>query len=416
MYKTNETFYLSVKDLSPGTFLKINSEGKTSSHKYWRPKLVEDPELSYSDSVEMTREAVINATKLRMRSDVPIAFCMSGGVDSNSLISIAAKILKCEVHGFTIANTDARYEEEDMVNQSVKELGIRHTSVKLEKHNFINNLQSLIRHHDAPVYTISYYIHWLLMQSIADEGYKVTISGTAADELFTGYYDHHNLYLYEISKNKKLYKKSLDNWKKYQEKLVRNPNLKDPNLYLKNQNFRDHIFMNNDLFATFLKKDFKEQFAETNYVSSLLRSRMLNEIFEETVPVILHEDDLNAMYFSMENRSPFLDSTLFELAYSIPSQHLVKNGRAKAILRDAMRGIVPNVILDEQRKIGFNAPILDLLDLSDPDVKNYILDDSKIYNLVKKENIEKILKNKNLSNSTSKFLFNFLNTKMFLEN
>ena len=120
--------------------------------------------------------------------------------------SIAAKILKCEVHGFTIANTDARYEEEDMVNQSVKELGIRHTSVKLEKHNFINNLQSLIRHHDAPVYTISYYIHWLLMQSIADEGYKVTISGTAADELFTGYYDHHNLYLYEISKNKKLYK------------------------------------------------------------------------------------------------------------------------------------------------------------------------------------------------------------------
>ena len=51
-----------------------------------------------------------------------------------------------------------------------------------------------------------------------------------------------------------------------------------------------------------------------------------------------------------------------------------------------------NVILDEQRKIGFNAPILDLLDLSDPDVKNYILDDSKIYNLVKKENIEKILK------------------------
>ena len=91
MYKTNETFYLSVKDLSPGTFLKINSEGKTSSHKYWRPKLVEDPELSYSDPVEMTREAVINATKLRMRSDVPIAFCMSGGVDSNSLILLQQK-------------------------------------------------------------------------------------------------------------------------------------------------------------------------------------------------------------------------------------------------------------------------------------------------------------------------------------
>jgi asparagine synthase (glutamine-hydrolysing) len=174
------------------------------------------------------------------------------------------------VHGFTISNTDARYEEESTVNQSVKELGIKHTSVKLEKQNFINNLKSLIKHHDAPVYTISYYIHWLLMQSIASEGYKVTISGTAADELFTGYYDHHNLYLYEISKNKALYKKSLDNWKKYQEKIVRNPYLKDPNLYFKNKNFRDHIFMNNDLFASFLKKEWKEPFVETNYADSLL--------------------------------------------------------------------------------------------------------------------------------------------------
>jgi asparagine synthase (glutamine-hydrolysing) len=119
---------------------------------------------------------------------------------------------------------------------------------------------------------------------------------------------------------------------------------------------------------------------------------MLNEMFEEVVPVILHEDDLNAMYFSMENRSPFLDSTLFDLAYSIPSQYLIKDGRAKAVLRDAMRGIVPNVILDERRKVGFNAPILDLLDLNDPDIKDYLLDDSKIYNLVNKDNIEKILK------------------------
>jgi asparagine synthase (glutamine-hydrolysing) len=416
LYKTNETFYLDVKDLSPGTFLKINSNGKSSFHKYWSPKLTENHNLSYLDAVEMTRDAVVNATKLRMRSDVPIAFCMSGGVDSNSLISVAAKILKCEVHGFTIANTDARYEEESAVNRSVKELGIKHTSVKLEKQNFINNLKSLIKHHDAPVYTISYYVHWLLMQSIASKGYKVTISGTAADELFTGYYDHHNLYFYEISKNKVLYIKSLDNWNKYQEKIVRNPYLKDPNLYFKNKNFRDHIFMNNDLFASFLKKEWKESFVETNYTNSLLRNRMLNEMFEEVVPVILHEDDLNAMYFSMENRSPFLDSTLFDLAYSIPSQYLIKDGRAKAVLRDAMRGIVPNVILDERRKVGFNAPILDLLDLNDPDIKDYLLDDSKIYNLVKKDNIEKIIKDKSLSNSTSKFVFNFLNTKIFLEN
>jgi len=416
LYKTNETFFLEVRELPPGTCLKIESNGKSFSSNYWKPKLIENNNLSYSDAVDMTREAVINAIKLRMRSDVPIAFCMSGGVDSNSLISVASKILECEVHGFTIVNTDARYEEQLIVDQSVKELGIKHTSVKLNKHNFLKNLRSLISQHDAPVYTISYYLHWQLMQSIADKGYKVTISGTAADELFTGYYDHHNLYLYEVSKNKTLYKKSLDNWNKYQEKIVRNPYLRDPNLYLKDPKFRDHNFMHNDLFASCLKERWKESFVETNFTESLLRNRMLNEMFVETVPVILHEDDLNAMYFSMENRSPFLDGALFDLAYSIPSQFLIKDGRAKAVLRDAMQGIVPNIILEERRKVGFNAPILDLLDLNDPDVKGYLLDDSRIYNLVKKENIEKILKQEHLPNSTSKFLFNFLNAKIFLEN
>ncbi|MDA8851447.1 asparagine synthase (glutamine-hydrolyzing) [Candidatus Pelagibacter sp.] len=416
LYKTNETFFLEVKELPPGTCLKIESNGKSFSSNYWKPKLMENNNLSYSDAVDMTRETVINAIKLRMRSDVPIAFCMSGGVDSNSLISVASKILECEVHGFTIVNTDARYEEQSIVDQSVKELGIKHTSVKLNKHNFLKNLRSLINHHDAPVYTISYYLHWQLMQSIADKGYKVTISGTAADELFTGYYDHHNLYLYEVSKNKTLYKKSLDNWNKYQEKIVRNPYLRDPNLYLKDPKFRDHNFMHNDLFASCLKEKWKESFVETDFTESLLRNRMLNEMFAETVPVILHEDDLNAMYFSMENRSPFLDSALFDLAYSIPSQFLIKDGRAKAVLRDAMQGIVPDIILEERRKVGFNAPVLDLLDLNDPDVKGYLLDDSRIYNLVKKENIEKILKQEHLPNSTSKFLFNFLNAKIFLEN
>ena len=174
--------------------------------------------------------------------------------------------------------------------------------------------------------------------------------------------------------------------------------------------------MHNDLFASCLKERWKESFVETNFTESLLRNRMLNEMFAETVPVILHEDDLNAMYFSMENRSPFLDSSLFDLAYTIPSQFLIKDGRAKAVLRDAMQGIVPDIILKERRKVGFNAPILDLLDLNDPDVKGYLLDDSKIYNLVKKENIEKILKQEHFTNSASKFLFNFLNAKIFLEN
>ena len=254
------------------------------------------------------------------------------------------------------------------------------------------------------------------MKEINAQGYKVSISGTGADELFTGYYDHHNLYLYEIFNNKDLYNKALDSWQKYQSNIVRNPYLKNPNLYIENKDFRDHIFLNNDLFSSWLKEKWSEPFTENNYVPGLLRNRMLNEMFVEAVPVILHEDDLNAMSFSIENRSPFLDRNLFEVANSIPTHHLVKNGKAKAVLRDSMRTIVPDLILDERRKVGFNAPIMDLLDIEDAKIKEYLLDDSPIYDLVKKEKIEELLKSKDIPNSISKFLFNFLNMKIFMEN
>src|SRR5204863_2394700 len=120
---------------------------------------------------------------------------------------------------------------------------------------------------------------------------------------------------------------------------------------------RDHIFLDAREFAGYLQRDWSEPFAETEYSASVLRNRMLNELFHEAVPVILHEDDLNAMAFSIENRSPFLDRELFEFAGTIPTRHLIRDARAKAVLRDAVRGIVPDRILESRRKVGFNAPV-----------------------------------------------------------
>jgi asparagine synthase (glutamine-hydrolysing) len=179
--------------------------------------------------------------------------------------------------------------------------------------------------------------------------------------------------------------------------------------------FRGHIYLNSDMFAAWLRRPWKEAFTEAPFHASLLRNRMLNELFVEAVPVILHEDDLNAMYFSVENRSPFLDRRLFEVAYSIPSRHLLRDGRAKAVLRDAMRGIVPDVVLDCRRKVGFNAPLLDLVDTADPQVREWLLDRSPVFELVRREEIERLLGLATLPNSLSKFLFNFMCAKAFLE-
>ena len=196
---------------------------------------------------------------------------------------------------------------------------------------------------------------------------------------------------------------------------MRNPYLSNPELFVKQPGFRGHIYLNADEFATYLTNGFDEEFSEREFTGNLLRNRMLNELFAEAVPVILHEDDLNAMYFSIENRSPFLDRELFEFSTSIPTKYLVRGGRAKAVLREAMRDIVPDMILDNRRKVGFNAPIHSLLDAGDPKVRTELLADSPVFEIVRREKLEQLLDRRQLPNSESKLLFNIVCAKLFLE-
>lgn len=415
LYKTGDTFFQNVSELPPGSTLTIPRNGEEEARRYWTPTFKPDDLMSYADAVEGARAALIRSVKLRLRADVPLAFCMSGGVDSNALISIAKNVCAYDVHGFTIANSDARYEEQEMIDHAVAELDVRHTSIPVDPQGFLPKMRTLVRQHDAPIYTITYFAHWLLMESVAAHGYRIAVSGTAADELFTGYYDHHLAYLYEIRNEPERYAAARREWTQHVKPIVRNPFLGNPDAFIENPHLRDHIFLNADGFARGLLVEWEEPFTEERYTDSLLRNRMLNEMFHESVPVILHEDDLNAMYFSIENRSPFLDRELFEFCYSIPSRHLMRDGLAKVVLRDAMRGIAPTRILTNPRKVGFNAPIFSFLDVHNPDVRGALLDRSPIFDHVRRDTVETLLTKLDLPNSESKFLFYFLSSKMFLE-
>lgn len=415
LYKQPATFFQGLSELEPGTVLRVSAGGGQTVERYWSPTFRPEADMTYEEAVALTREALIRSVGLRLRADVPLAFCMSGGVDSNTLIAIARRVYGHDVHGFTIVNTDERYEESELVDYAVAELGITHTAIGLRKSGFLEGLRTLVRQHDAPVYTITYYVHWLLMECVRAHGYKISLSGTAADELFTGYYDHHAFYLREVQNDAPLYAQSLDNWRRHVAPVVRNPLLQDPETFVRDPGQRGHIYLEADLFAGYLRAPFREAFFEEHYCDDVLRNRMFNELFHEATPVILHEDDLNAMYYSVENRSPFLDRGLFELCAAIPTRHLIRDGAAKAVLRDAMRGIVPDRVLDNRRKVGFNAPILDLLDVRDPATRAWLLDDSPVFEEVRRDRIAALLEQPSLSNSHSKFLFNFVNIKMFLE-
>ena len=413
LYKTPETFYEDLREVPFATNMVVDSEMKVEERRYWQPRY-RPSDMTEEEAVERTRQALLNSMKIRLRSDVPLAFCLSGGVDSGALASIAAKELGHEVVAFSIVDSDKRYNEYDNIMATVKDIGCQHTVVNLKPGGLLGQLKELVAYHDAPVATITYFVHSFLSRAMAEQGYKVSFSGTAADELFTGYYDHHMWYLAEM-KGQKEFKRRRREWEEQVKPRIRDPLLQDAGRYINNPERRDHIFLDNEKFAAYLNKEWQEEFREEKYEESVLHNRMLNELFHEATRVILHEDDLNSMRYSIENRSPYLDKNLFEVAYSIPSRHLIKNGYAKYILRQAADGILNDQVCWDRQKKGFNASIHSIIDVNNKRDRDYLLSDGPIFDLVNREKIAGLLDERSLPNSFSKFLFNFINAKIFLE-
>jgi len=107
---------------------------------------------------------------------------------------------------------------------------------------------------------------------------------------------------------------------------------------------------------------------------------------------------------------------LFDFAYSIPSEHLIQNGYGKYVLREAMNGILNDQVRLDRKKKGFNASINSLFDFSDKNTRDYFLDSSSvIFDLIDISNVERLINTSTAPNHYSKFLFNFINSKIFLE-
>ncbi|HLD26193.1 MAG TPA: asparagine synthase (glutamine-hydrolyzing), partial [Candidatus Andersenbacteria bacterium] len=414
LYQREETFFSDVKEVPYATNVTLDTMLRREQRRYWQPRY--QPErMTLAQAVSRTREALRESVRLRLRSDVPLAFCLSGGVDSGSLISLAAKELKQPVAAFSMVVSDVRYNEQENVLATARDVVCEHTLIELKPGaDVLERLKALIAYHDAPVATITFFVHDYLMEAMAERGYKVSVSGTSGDELFSGYYDHWLLHLLEM-RNHPDFTQRLKEWQQYIQPLVRNPYLNNPDLFMVNPSDRRYLFLDRDVFAQYLRQDFTEEFSEHHFTASPLRNRMLNELFHESTSVVLHEDDLNAMRYSIENRSPYLDRNLFEVAYSIPPEHLMQDGFGKYVLREAMAGILNEQVRLSRQKFGFNAPFTDLVDVNRKQDWDFLMSDGPIFELVDKSKIAVALRKSTMPESMSKFLFNFVNAKMFLE-
>ena len=414
LYKRGETFFEDVAEVPSGTTMTVSRDGKQTSARFWSPYFQPNPDMTLKQAIEGTRERLLESVRIRLRSDVPLAFCLSGGVDSAALVSIAAKVFGCRAATFSIIDKDPRYNEWDNIRATVEDTGVESHILEIPREEALPRLEKLIAYHDAPVATITYYVHSLISEKVARDGFRVVFSGTSADELFTGYYDHFLLHLAELSGSDD-YASALKNWQEHTLSFVRNPILQNPQLYNENPGFREHIYDNSAEFEDFLKAWQPEVFDESHYCASLLRNRMLNELLHEATPVILHEDDLNSMFYSVENRSPYLDSRLFSFAYSIPARHLIRDGHAKFVLREAVKGILNDSVRLDRRKRGFNASINSVVDLKNGSIRAWLLDPSSaLAELIDTEKVRPLLDLDPAPNHYAKFLFNLVNARIFL--
>ncbi len=416
LYKAPGGWFEDVHEFPAAGVGIVSSSTPMKIDAYWKPRF-SAVEMSYEDALSGVKDRLARAVELRMRADVPIAFCLSGGIDSSTLAAIAAKQLDMDIHCFSVIDNDERYDERENIGHMVKALGCKHFSVETSTENFFPRLAELTRYHDAPVITVSYYMHAFLSEALAENGYKVAISGTAADEIFTGYYDHYPMWLAHMRTevDDASFDTLVADWRDGPGRYVNNPLLQDPARFIATPEARDHITLDAALFSSYLRTPYPTAWTETRFTSSLLRNRMLNELMVEATPVILTEDDRNSMRVSVENRSPFLDRELVDFMHSVPTRHLIGGGYSKRLLRDAGEGLVPDAVRLDKRKRGFNASILSLIDTNDGESREQLLRDSPIFDIVRREAIEDFLNSDMTSNSFSKFLFSFVAAKTFMD-
>ena len=209
------------------------------------------------------------------------------------------------------------------------------------------DLKKLVRYHDKPISTISLFLQSLIYKQMKSDNVKISINGNGADELFSGYYHHFNLFYNTLKKNNE--KNSfLKEWNKNIYPILRNKEYK----IIKKKNIKSYFTLLDDKFLNLKKfKPYNDKF----FTKNLLRNKMLNELLYQTVPLALIDDDLNAMYYSIENRSPFLNKDLVNISFKMPSKLFMKNAFNKYLLRLSSNKIIHDKIRLNREKKGFNA-------------------------------------------------------------
>lgn len=366
---TEETFFKDIKNLKPSNNLILYLRTNTIQlQKYYN--LEQEIRIEKSDA-QKTRDLFYDSVKKTLISDVDVGSCLSGGLDSSSIIfAINAMVPNTKIKTFSLVLPGDKFDEKIYQNEVNSISNSDNYSISPKPGELVEDIYDLIYTQEEPFGGISIYGQYRVMKLANQNNMKVLLDGQGADEILAGYHDFFAFYYFELLKNMKIMK-FLREIKNY---------------YSKSKSIMPIMWLFLRLIPAFLKRilytHIKVPYLSQNFIKtyrhridvrwhiSTLNEALIKSLFIYSLPHLLRFEDKNSMRFSIESRVPFLDYRFIEYILSTPVNCKIHNGITKYNFREAMKDILPNKIRNRYDKIGFSISEEDWL--KDDKLKEFI--------------------------------------------
>jgi len=360
---SEDTFFDGIHSLLPGHYMTFDLVKKRLDIKRWYDIPLENRwDGGFEDASDRFRELFTDAIRLRLRSDVEIGTCLSGGLDSSSIVCNLGQFgprFTERFKSFSVVFDDPSIDESPYIHEVIHQGDFEGHFTTPTVDDLLNDVTSLITHQEEPFGGTSIFAQWCVMKLTHEHNVKVLLDGQGGDELMGGY-PFFFAYLF-LEKIKKMDLSGLyDEIKGYKRCFRENDAFLMIILLMLPASLK--VKAMSRYFHSAIDKSFIKRYAKDSVYPSLMYSmtdlnRALYNRMKFSLPQLLREEDKNSMSFSIEARLPFLDYRVVEFLFSLPSEFKLRNGLSKHILRESMKGVLPEKIYKRTLKLGFPTPL-----------------------------------------------------------
>jgi len=320
------------------------------SSPYWTPQLGSDASPDPADFRRRFRESV----ERRLVSEVPVGSCLSGGLDSTTIVSFMSELLQEEVPDaaslrgqlktFSAVFDGDPIDEREYIETAVASTGADTTYTNPSSAEFVDELRDFVWHQEEPIVSTGPYAQWCVMRS-AREQVTVLLDGQGGDELLAGYVPYQLVYLRQLRAQKR--------YEELRHEAATSRDVLWPLARRRLGQRRKRLPV-----RRLLKPSFLSRVSDPGYGRSQadLKLRLLQDLLTYSLPCLLRYEDRNSMAFSIESRVPYLDQELVDHILRLPDRAIVKDGWSRWILRAALKGTLPEKIRLRRWKVGFTTP------------------------------------------------------------